>query len=608
MIGSFQKFKKIGEFLTVFKIPKILLVYNIGLMLLSAVGQAVSISLFIPFLNSLQNNNSGEDSSRIISFLTHVFADLPADQHYFYMLLSILVIVCVVYLLMIAINVMILDFCIYRMQYQVCHKLIRGLLNARLKFFFQKKSGALINNLTTDINRASTCMTYLLRMTSQLLIVATYIVTSFIIVPLYTLVLIGVGGVLMVIFKKISPYLYKIGIHNRESEVEAKNMTVETLQGIRSVILSNAQDSHFKKFGEIIKVYYNSAFRYLAVVQNVPYFVNVVAVFVVGTILFLNKSYIVDSNPETFSKILFLIVISGLIFKTLGHANALHNSYAFNYPGIPVLLQLYDEIREYDAKLTENRLSVKTFDQHIAANNLSFEYLHETPILRSVNFEIHKDQKVAFVGSSGSGKSTVIDVISGFHDDYEGSIQVDGKELRDLNKGEWRGLIGYVSQESFLFNDSVRNNLLFGFDQEISDEELMRACRCAQLEEAILGFKEGLDTELGERGIRLSGGEKQRLAIARIFIHNPSIVLLDEATSSLDSAAEQKVKDALNELGKGRTVIAVAHRLSTIVDFDMIYVLEDGRIVESGSHTELLAREGKYYSLYTIQNKENAFA
>ena len=179
--------------------------------------------------------------------------------------------------------------------------------------------------------------------------------------------------------------------------------------------------------------------------------------------------------------------------------------------------------------------------------------------------------------------------------------------MREIELTHWRSLLGYVSQETFVFNDTIRNNLLFGFNRKISNEEVIQACRDAQIYDMILSLKNGFETQLGERGVRLSGGEKQRLAIARLFLRNPSIVLLDEATSSLDSESEKKIKEAIGHLSEGRTVIAAAHRLSTIADYDRIYVLEKGKIVEFGNHAQLFALRGHYYRYYNIQSMECVF-
>lgn len=603
-----NKLKRINVFLERFEIGKKSLVYILFIMCVAAVCEALSAGLIIPFLNTFQNSQATQPvDNRTIQFLSQLFDGFNKEERFVYILMSILTLMMVVQFLIIYINRLLMKFAMFSIQNNISRRLYEEILHARLKFFYKQSSGNLINHLREDVNRCYNCIYHLLKMVAPMLIIFGFLTMSFLIVPMYTLWFIVGMALVGASFKFLLPYLYSLGVKNRESYQDANNVIVETLQGIRTVILSSAQENIRRKFNDIIYRYYHTIYKSSWITVSIPTAVKFVALIMVTGIVWVNKAKILSADPETISTLFFFIYVSGMIFVNAGKIHALHASFAFGYEGVEALLCLDDELRASKMIKPIGNTPFPEFRGEISVRNLGFEYLSNVPILNDLNFNISKNSRVAFAGSSGSGKSTLVDIISGFHDDYTGSILVDGVELREVDKADWRNLFGYVSQETFIFNDSVRNNLKFGLDREITDAELIDVCKKAQIYDTILSFKNQFETELGERGVRLSGGEKQRLAIAKLFLKNPPIVILDEATSSLDSASEKKVKDALDLLGQGRTVIAVAHRLSTIADFDYIYVLEKGHIAESGSHQELINQKGYYYRYFSIQSMEGSY-
>jgi ATP-binding cassette subfamily B protein/subfamily B ATP-binding cassette protein MsbA len=235
-------------------------------------------------------------------------------------------------------------------------------------------------------------------------------------------------------------------------------------------------------------------------------------------------------------------------------------------------------------------------DGNISLQNVSFHYKERPDILKDFFLEIKAGERVALVGASGNGKSTVLKLLDRFYDPEAGIITLDGVSLKDISLSQLRNSIGYVFQETYLFGASIKENIRFG-NPEATDEEIIKAAKAAYAHEFIMETEQQYDTILGERGIRLSGGQKQRIAIARMFIKNPAILLLDEATSALDNVSETYIKNALDELSKGRTTIAIAHRISTVIDYDKIVYVQDGKVAEIGSYEELLQRRGLFYQL-----------
>ena len=221
-------------------------------------------------------------------------------------------------------------------------------------------------------------------------------------------------------------------------------------------------------------------------------------------------------------------------------------------------------------------------------------------ILENINLEIKKGQTLAIVGKSGAGKTTLSDLIPRFYDPYNGNIFIDSYDLKDYSLKSLRSLIGIVTQNIILFNDSIKNNIEYG-SKNANDKELINALKSANLYDLVSKLEDGIDTIIGENGIKLSGGEKQRLSIARALVKNPQILILDEATASLDSESEKKVHNAIDNVIKDRTVIVIAHRLSTIINADKIIVMDKGKIVEQGNHLELINLDGIYKKLYEIQ-------
>ena len=264
-------------------------------------------------------------------------------------------------------------------------------------------------------------------------------------------------------------------------------------------------------------------------------------------------------------------------------------------------MERIDEILLAESEIVDkpDAVEIKSFDSKITYEDVSFAY-NSTPVLKNISLDIEKGKTIAFVGQSGGGKTTLVDLLPRFWDVTKGKICIDGNDLRDLKMKNLRDLIGNVNQEPILFNDTFFNNIAFGVENA-KTEDVINAAKIANAHDFIITSENGYDTKIGDRGDKLSGGQKQRISIARAVLNNPPILILDEATSALDTESEKLVQEALSNLMKNRTSLVIAHRLSTIKNADLICVLHDGEIIEQGTHEELLKLSGRYKKLHKMQ-------
>jgi ATP-binding cassette, subfamily B, bacterial MsbA len=600
--GLARKIATVNFFLKSFSVPRKSLVLILFLMLAQVFAESFSAMLLMPFLNSLQKVSVNHEMNIILRFITSLFSGIEEENQIVYMLISITLLMSLVQVMTIINNRLILRFAMFKVQYQVSERLFSDILNVRIKFFYSKRSGDLINNLITDVNRAYGCINYLLLIVTNFLFALGYLTAAAMLAPVYTVGLTVVIILFVWLFKFVIPYFHKLGALNRTSQEDANNIIVESMQGFRNVILSCAQSAYLEKFKKVIHLYYHTIYKSSWITTSLPNFIRFLSLLLVTIVLLMNREKLSSGDSLAFSQILFFVYAALNVYRYLATVQTSYSSFAFSFEGVKVLIKLNEDLQQQRSTGMAGQETIRDFVNSIKTKNVSFGYAKDTLVLNKVSFSIPKNKKVAFVGKSGCGKSTLVDLLTGFHEDFSGELLIDDHKFKSIDKQDWRKLLGYVSQETFIFNDTVKNNLIFGLQPEIKEKDIEEACQKAQILETIQSFEKGFDTVLGERGVRISGGEKQRLAIARLFLKKPLIVVLDEATSALDSDSERKVKLAIDQLSIGRTVIAVAHRLSTISDFDIIHVLEKGIIVESGTHDALIKIKGIYYNFYLIQS------
>ena len=372
----------------------------------------------------------------------------------------------------------------------------------------------------------------------------------------------------------------------------------EALSGIKIIKAFNATEAIKQKF-QTENENYSALGRKMAYRQQLASPVSeFLGVTMVAIIVYYGGSLVITNQSElAASEFIAYIAIFSQLMRP---AKAITESFSTIHSGIAAgerVLELIDEKPAIND--VPNGVVLKDFGDKIELKNLSFSYPGR-PVLQEVDLTIPKGKTVALVGPSGGGKSTLMDLLPRFIEAQSGEIRIDGHELRQVNTDSLRALIGVVNQESVLFNDTIANNISFG-SPSATREQIIAAAKIANAHHFITETENGYDTNIGDRGMKLSGGQKQRICIARAVLKNPPIMLLDEATSALDTESEKLVQDALNKLMENRTSLVIAHRLSTIQNADLIVVLENGRIVEQGTHQELMVQEGLYHKFIEMQ-------
>ena len=478
--------------------------------------------------------------------------------------------------------------------------LFKHISKLSLSFFNNTKISELSSILIRDIAGMRVAFSQSL----QKLIVEPISIASFLIL----LFIIDVKfSILVIIIIPISGFFsYQIGQSirrkSKRNSIQSAgilNIIKEALSNIKIIKIFNLEDSENEKFKTENKKYFNLIFK-KSILSNLLTPINETIGLSVGILLiwFGGISVLENKTMQTDDFIKFIL----LLFAMLQPIRKLSNVNVVFQNGIAAAERVFT-ILDNDNKIVQrkNPIHIGDFTSSIKFKEVDFKYAgNENMILEKINLEIKKGQTIAIVGKSGAGKTTLSDLIPRFYDPYNGSIFIDNYDLKDYSLKSLRSLIGIVTQNIILFNDSIKNNIAYG-SKNANDKELLNALKSANLYNLVSKLDDGVDTIIGENGIKLSGGEKQRLSIARALVKNPQILILDEATASLDSESEKKVHQAIDNVIKDRTVLVIAHRLSTIVNADKIIVMDKGKIVEQGNHKELLELNGIYKRLYQIQ-------
>ncbi len=468
-----------------------------------------------------------------------------------------------------------------------------------LRFYDSNKTGTLVSRIMTDVEGIRNLIgTGLVEFVGGLLTAVFSLIVLLRISPLMTAVTLAFillfGGALQKAFASIRPIFRERGKIN----AEVTGRLTETLGGVRVVKGYHAESREEDVFTAGVNRLLNNVLKSLTATSLMGLSANVLLGIVGATVMFLGTRQIYAKQITLGDFVTFTAFMAFLI-APVAQIVAIGTQLTEALAGLERTREILRELREdQDPSRT---VHLGPIDGHVVFDNVSFEYEPGKPVLKDVNFESKPDTVTALVGPSGSGKSTIIGLVAAFYKPVSGTVRLDGMDLSTARLDTFRTQIGVVLQDTFLFDGTIRENVAFA-RPEATEQEIMEACRIARVDEFAERFDQKYDTVVGERGVKLSGGQRQRVSIARAILANPRILILDEATSSLDSESEALIQEGLKYLMKDRTTFVIAHRLSTIRRADQILVVEDGRILERGDHDELFAAQGRYWDLYTRQH------
>ncbi len=594
-------------------------VWNITFNILSVVFSVFSIAMLFPFLQVLFSDDSTKlvqlvekgkpifsfSTDAILNYINYTLAEATIDNGKIYVLFAI----CVFIISTIFFKNLFRYLAMYSLApirngvvKDLRNKIFKKTLDLPLSYYSEERKGDIISRMTTDVQDIEWNIMQSLEMIfREPLSITIFLVMMLAMSPKLTLIAFILLPITVILIGKVGRSLRRSSGKAKEKMGIILSMMDETLGGLRIIKGFNAEKKVNEKFEEENNLFTKIGIRVTRKGDLASPLSEFFGVTVLVILLYFGGIMVIqDKSMDGAVFITYLAMFSQLLTP----AKAFASAYSSIQKGMASAERI-DKIlsAEVSIKDAENAKTINSFEKEIEYKNVSFAYRQGEIgwVLDNINLKIEKGKAIALVGQSGSGKTTLADMLPRFYDTTNGEILIDGTPLKQSKIKDLRNLMGIVTQESILFNDTVFNNIAFGIDN-VTEQQVIEAAKIANAHEFISQMPNGYQTNIGDRGGKMSGGQRQRISIARAVLKNPPILILDEATSALDTESERLVQDALNKLMKNRTSIVIAHRLSTIQHADEIIVMQKGLIVERGNHNQLLEKGGTYKKLYDLQS------
>lgn len=560
-----------------------------------ALFEGLNIVVIFPIIKSvIKAENVVGQNSRILVLMNKIVGVISKDD--MFMGACILVIVVVVLKNIFRYLYMVLSsFASYKIWNDFQKTLFHKYINADYRFFLDHKHGEIVYRLDHAPAAAGSILRLIPQLFTEILKTAVIIIFLFSMSFPVTLGVIAMAGVFYFFTRGISKKIsYFLGKGRMEATEEQNILINEMINGIEQIKVYLAEKRWVSSVYKSIDKYFKLS-RKDVLWANMPMSIlEIFALTALSIFLIFMKKY----SSEAMAMSLPIIGVFAYAFqRIMPSLSLIVDSRMRIMSELPVLEMLYDSINEKVSSLKDGTKGLLQFNRAIEFKNVSFSYPGRDKVLKDIAITFEKNKCTSIVGASGSGKTTIVNLLVRLYDPVEGSILIDGIDLRDYKRSSWLHNIGFVTQQTFIFHASVRDNIAFGFE-EAGIDDIEKAAKRANAHEFILNLPQGYDTIVGEKGMKLSGGERQRIAIARAILRNPQVLIFDEATSALDNVSQSLIQDAIQKIAEERTVILIAHRLSTIANADKIIVIDGGVIKEQGNHQELIAKKGFYWKLY----------
>ncbi|WP_026710927.1 ABC transporter ATP-binding protein [Flavobacterium filum] len=613
-----ENLKKIFPFLKPYKTN---VVWNIVFNILYALFSTLSFIALIPMLDVLFKDAEKIETKPVYTSIWKI-GDFGKDYLYFYItklseengpqyaLLLVVTIIIITFLLKNLFNYLALNHLLLLKNgvlKDIRNKMFDKIIDLPVSYYSEKRKGDVMARMLNDVNEVKNSFFSILELVVKEPMTIIFTIGAMLAISfkltLFVFIFIPISGF---IISKIGKSLKAKSKKAQDENGYLISIVEETLGGLKVVKSYNAENTFTKKFNDSIFRLYrltNSIGRKNNLSSPMSEFLGIV---VIAILLWYGGNMVLVEKFANGSPLLEgskFLAYMGLAYNILTPAKAISKASYQVKTGLAAAERVFDVLEVKNEIVDkENALYKKEFKTSISIQNINFSY-EEDAVLKNFSLEIPKGKTVALVGQSGSGKSTIANLLTRFYDVNKGSIQIDGVDIKDISMNSLRHLMGLVTQDSILFNDTIKNNILIG-KQNATDDEIIEALKIANAYEFVKDLPNGINTNIGDAGGKLSGGQKQRLSIARAVLKNPPIMILDEATSALDTESEKLVQVALENMMQNRTSIVIAHRLSTIQKADVIVVMQKGEIVEQGTHDELLAKNGMYAKLVMMQSFE----